>query len=435
MSPASSAPIDAANAQALERIFAARPFLTGVRPARELLPHLGDYTVLHAGPPLPWETMCGPLRGAILGALQYEGWAVHEAAAQAIVDAGKIAFRPCHSASAVGPMTGVITPSMPLLIVENRAYGNRAYTPLNEGLGKVLRFGANDASVLQRLRWLQEIAAPALHAALQRAGGLDLRVLMAQALLMGDEMHQRNVAATALLIRALVPHLVRATSSPAHLGMIADYLTGNEQFFLNVAMAAAKATMDAAVGIPGCTLVTAMARNGTTFGVRLSALGDRWFTAPALMPKGLYFPGFSAVDANPDMGDSAIVETLGVGAFAMTASPAVAQFVGVGGVAEARRYTEEMLEITLGRSPHLLLPTLDGLGVPTGIDVRRVVETGIVPWINTGIAHRQAGIGQIGAGVVQAPLACFVQALEAFAATWCADAACGTDARETSCAG
>jgi hypothetical protein len=418
MLAALTSPIETANAQALERIFAARPFLVDLRPARELLPQLGDYTVLHAGPPLPWDAMCGPLRGAILGALQYEGWASNEATAYALIAAGKITLRPCHSARAVGPMTGIITRSMPLLVVENRPFGNRAYTTLNEGLGKVLRFGANDASVLQRLRWLQEVAAPALRAALQRSGGVDLRVLMAQALLMGDEMHQRNVAATSLFVRTLVPHLVRAAPVPAQLGEITDYLTGNEQFFLNVAMAAAKATMDAAVGIPGCTLVTAMARNGTTFGVRLSTLGERWFTAPVLMPRGLYFPGFSAADANPDMGDSAIVETLGVGAFAMAASPAVAQFVGVGGLAEAQRFTEEMLEITVGRSPHLLLSTLDGLGVPTGIDVRRVVETGIVPWINTGIAHCQAGIGQIGAGVVQAPLACFIQALEAFARAW-----------------
>jgi hypothetical protein len=417
MSATMLSPIDAANTQALERIFAARPFLVGVRPARELLPQLGDYMVFHAGPPLAWDAMCGPMRGAVLGALQYEGWAVDATAAQALVDAGKIALQPCHHASAVGPMTGIITPSMPLLVVENRAFGNCAYTTLNEGLGKVLRFGANDASVLQRLHWLQQVVATALHAALQRAAGLDLRVLMAQALLMGDEMHQRNVAATSLCMRALMPHLVRATLVSECLGEITDYLASNDQFFLNVAMAAAKVTMDTAVGMPGCTLVTAMARNGTDFGVRLSALGERWFTAPAQMPRGLYFPGFSSADANADLGDSAIVETLGLGAFAMAASPAVAQFVGVGGLAEARRYTEEMLEITVGRHPHLLLPMLDGLGVPTGIDVRRVVETGIVPWINTGIAHRQAGIGQIGAGVVQAPLECFVQALEAFAAT------------------
>jgi hypothetical protein len=241
---------------------------------------------------------------------------------------------------------------------------------------------------------------------------------MAKALLMGDEMHQRNVAATSLLVREVMPHLVRAAQTSEYLGEITDYFTGNDQFFLNVAMAAAKATMDAASDIPGCTLVTAMARNGTDFGVRIGALGDRWFTAPVQMPKGLYFPGFSAQDANPDIGDSAIVEALGLGAFAMAASPAVANFVGVGGLAEARRYTEEMMEITAGRSPHLLLPTMEGLGVPTGIDMRRVVEVGIVPWINTGIAHRAAGVGQIGAGVAQAPLDCFVQALEAFADAW-----------------
>lgn len=410
--------IDAANAAALERIFASRPFLIGVRQAHEVLPGMDKHTVLHAGPPLQWEAMCGPLRGAILGVLQYEGWAADEAAAQALIDAGEITFRPCHSANAVGPMTGLITQSMPLMVVENREFGNRAYTTLNEGLGKVLRFGANDASVLQRLHWLQDVAGPALDAALQRAEGLDLRVMMAQALLMGDEMHQRNVAGTSLIARALIPHLVRAAPAPEHLGDITDYLTGNDQFFLNVAMVAAKATMDAATHIPGCTLVTAMARNGTNFGVRIGALGERWFTAPVEMPKGLYFPGFTAADANPDIGDSAIVETLGLGAFAMAASPAVAQFVGVGGFSQARRYTAEMEEITAGRSPHLLLATLDNQGVPCGIDIRQVVETGIVPWINTGIAHRQAGIGQIGAGVVQAPMDCFVQALEAFAETW-----------------
>lgn len=418
MALTSPTPIDAANAQALQRIYAARPYLVAIHPARELLPQLREYTVLHAGPPVAWEAMCGPMCGAILGAVVYEGWATELGAAQALVESGRISLQPCHSLSAVGPMAGIITPSMPLMVVENRAHGNRAYCTLNEGLGKVLRYGANDSSVLERLRWLQQVAAPALHAALQRAGGIDLRVIMAQALLMGDEMHQRNVAASALLVQSLLPHLVRTMPALEPLGALTEYLTGNQQFFLNAVMAAAKVTLDTAVEIPGCTLVTAMARNGTEFGIRVSALGKRWFTAPAPMPQGLYFPGFSATDVNPDMGDSAIVETLGLGAFAMIASPAVAQFVGVGGWAEARRYTEEMLEITAGRHPHLLLSTLDGLGVPTGIDVRKVVETDLLPWINTGIAHRQAGVGQIGAGVVQAPLACFVQALEAFAVAY-----------------
>src|SRR5215510_210172 len=418
MSLTSPSTIDAANEQALQRIYAARPYLVAVRPAHELLPELRADTILHAGPPVTWAAMCGPMHGAILGAVQYEGWAADLQSAQTLVESGRLRLQPCHSLSAVGPMTGVVTPSMPLMVVENREHGNRAYCTLNEGLGKVLRFGANDASVLERLGWLQQTVAPALHAALQRAGGIDLRVIIAQALLMGDEMHQRNTAASALLVQSLLPHLTRTVPAPEPLGAITEYLTGNLQFFLNAAMAAAKATMDTAIGLAGCTLVTAMARNGTEFGIRVSALGERWFTAPAPLPQGLYFPGFSATDVNPDMGDSAIVETLGLGAFAMIAAPAVAQFVGIGGWAEARRYTEEMLEITAGRHPHLLLPTLDGLGVPTGIDVRRVVETDIVPWINTGIAHRQAGVGQVGAGVVQAPLACFVQALEAFAAAY-----------------
>ncbi len=418
MSSEKKSRIETANEQALERIFASRPFLVDVRPARELLPQLTDHIVLHAGPPLGWESMCGPLRGAIIGVLQYEEWAADEAKAESLIEADKITFSPCHGVSGVGPMTGLITSSMPLMVVENREYGNRSYTTLNEGLGKVLRFGANDKSVLKRLKWLEEVAAPVLHTALKRAGGVDLRVMMSQALLMGDEMHQRNVAATSLFVRTLMPHLVRVPGISDHLGEITDYLTGNDQFFLNVAMAAAKVTMDAATGISGCTLVTAMARNGTDFGVRIGGLGDRWFTAPVQMPKGLYFPGFTAEDANPDIGDSAIIETLGLGAFAMAASPAVAKFVGAGGLAEARRYTEEMIEITFGRSPHLLLPAMDGLGVPTGIDVRRVVETGISPWINTGIAHREAGVGQIGAGVAKAPFDCFVQALEAFAAVW-----------------
>lgn len=418
MVTSATSPIDKANEQALERIFASRPFLTGVRPAAEVIAELGPHTILHAGPPLDWPAMCGPLRGAILGVLQYEGWAADEQAALSLIEAGKIIFRPCHSANAVGPMTGLITQSMPLMVVENRAYGNYAYTTLNEGLGKVLRFGANDASVIQRLHWLQATAGPALDAAVQHAQGIDLRILMAQALLMGDEMHQRNVAATSLFARTLMPHVVRVIDDTECLASLTDYLTGNDQFFLNLAMAAAKVSMDAASHIPACTLVTAMARNGTNFGIRVSALGERWFTAPVRMPEGLYFPGFSAADANPDIGDSAIVETLGLGAFAMAASPAVAQFVGVGGLAQARRFTEEMEEITVGRSPHLLLPTMDGQGVPTGIDIRQVIETGVVPWINTGIAHRQAGIGQIGAGVVQAPIDCFIDALETFADAW-----------------
>jgi hypothetical protein len=312
-------------------------------------------------------------------------------------------------------MTGLITRSMPVFVVENRVHGNRAHATINEGLGKVLRFGANDESVVARLRWLATEAGPLLGAALRAAGGLDLRALMAQALRMGDEMHQRNVAASSLLARALMPYLARVGGKHGAVARVAEFLAANDQFFLNIAMAAGKALADPAGGVPGSTLVTVMARNGTDFGIRVSGLGDRWWTAPVNTPVGLYFPGFGPEDANPDMGDSAIVETIALGGVAMAASPAVARFVGAGGMAEALATTEEMREICLGEHPYFLIPANDERGTPTGIDVRAVVETGLTPLINTGIAGRKAGTGQIGAGVVRAPLACFERALEALA--------------------
>jgi hypothetical protein len=408
--------IDAANQEGFRRILAAEPVLVDVRPAGEVLPGLTPASLLHAGPPVAWTEMCGPMQGAVVGALRYQGAAANEAEAIGLIEARGVAFDPCHHHDAVGPMTGIITARMPVLVVENRASGNRAFCTLNEGLGKVMRFGANDDSVIERLRWLERDFGPALGASVRAAGGIALKPLMAQALQMGDEMHQRNVAASSLFARLVAPRMARLDISRDVLGRCLDFLTGNDQFFLNLAMAAGKAIMDPVRNIPGCTLLTAMARNGTRFGVRVSGLGDRWFTAPSNMPQGLYFPGFTAADANPDMGDSAIVETMGLGAFAMAASPAVVKFLGAGTLADARRFSEEMYEITLGPNPAWPIPTLDDRGTPTGIDIRKVIETGILPVINTGIAHKKAGMGQVGAGVVRAPLDCFTQALEAFAA-------------------
>jgi hypothetical protein len=314
---------------------------------------------------------------------------------------------------AAGPMTGIVTPSMPVFVVENRAHDNRASATINEGLGKVLRFGANDDTVIERLRWLEHQAGPLLGAAIRATGGIDLRAIMSQALRMGDEMHQRNVAASALLGRILMPHVARAAAHTEDIARIAELMGGNDQFFLNLAMAAGKAGADPCLGIAGSTMVATMARNGTDFGIRVAGLGDRWFTAEVNVPRGLYFPGFGPEDANPDIGDSAIVETIGLGGFAMAASPSVVRFVGAGGLADAIRITEEMAEICLGEHPHFRIPTLDERGTPVGIDVCRVVETGIAPLINTGIAGRIPGTGQIGAGVVRAPLACFEAALAA----------------------
>lgn len=405
--------IKTANQTALQQLTEAQPFLVDCLPAAQAIGLTGK-NILHAGPPVAWEQACATVQSAICCAVRYEGWAPDDAAARELILRGDLQIGPCHHRAAVGPMTGIITPSMPVFVVENRAHGNRAYVTINEGLGRVLRFGANDASVVERLMWLAREAGPILGAAIRATGGIDLRALMAQAIRMGDEMHQRNVAASSLLARRLMGPLARADAAAEAIGRVADFIADNDQFFLNIAMAAGKASTDPCLGIQDSTMVTTMARNGTDFGIRVAGLGGRWFTAPVEMPKGLYFPGFDPEDANPDLGDSAIVETIGLGAFAMAASPAVVFFVGAGGLQNAVRATEEMSEICLGAHPHFRIPTLDDRGTPVGIDIRKVVETGITPMINTGIAGKKPGTGQIGAGVARAPLACFERALEAF---------------------
>ena len=405
--------VEAANALAIERMLAADPVLVDVRPAGEVIGGLGDRMILHAGPPIEWARMCGPMRGAVAGAIVLEGWAPTLEAATALAASGGVRFAPNHHFDAVGPMTGLTTRTMPVMVVENRAFGNRAYCTVNEGLGKVMRFGGNDEAVLDRLRWLASTLAPLLGDALRAGDGAPLKVLVARGLSMGDEMHQRNVACTSLLLRALAPALARATRDNALLGEVLEFVGGNDQFFLNVAMAMGKAIMDPVRGVAGASIVTVMSRNGTDFGVQLSGAGERWFTAPVEKPRGLYFPGFAADDANPDMGDSTIVETVGLGGFAMAASPAVAGFVGAGSASAALGATRAMYEITAARNPEWTIPALDFAGTPTGIDARKVVASGLAPTINTGIAHREPGVGQVGAGIVNAPLACFEQAVVA----------------------
>mgnify|MGYP001188099078 FL=1 len=407
--------ISEANSEAVKRILEAEPVLVDVVRASEAIPDLEEGMILHAGPPIDWDCMCGPMRGAVAGIAVFEGWAKNLSEAEHLAESGAFKLRPNHDYGAVGPMTGMTTLSQPVLVVENRSSGNRAYCTINEGLGKVMRFGGNDASVIKRLGWLRDKLGPAMGAALRSGKGIELKPLVARGLTMGDEMHQRNVGCSSLLLRALAPELSRNVNDRDELTEMLAFIGSNDQFFLNVAMVLGKAIMDPVRNIEGSSVVTAMSRNGTDFGIRVSGLGEEWFTAPVEMPEGLYFPGFSVEDANPDMGDSTIVETIGLGGFAMAASPAVAGFVGAGTPSSAADFTRIMGEITLTKNPEWTIPALDYQGVPTGIDIRLVVETGIVPTINTGIAHRKPGIGQVGAGVVKAPLECFEKALRSLA--------------------
>ena len=408
--------IEAANKIAFECFMSAQPVLRGIQPAKLAIPKFGERTLLHAGPPVEWQNMCGPMQGAIIGAILYEGWADDQEKARKLAASHNVTFAPCHHFGAVGPMAGIISPSMPVWIVKNTNGGNLSFSNLNEGLGKVLRFGANEPSVIKRLRWLEKTLAPAIDSALELLGGLELRPIIAQALHMGDECHNRNSAASSLLFKRLAPALLKTSVPQKDIATILEFIAGNDHFFLNISMAACKSMLDAAHSVPHSSLVTTMARNGVEFGIRVSGTGERWFTAPAPMVDGLFFPGYSSVDAAPDLGDSAITETAGIGGFAMGAAPAIVQFVG-GTPQDAIAYTLEMGNITMGIHSGFTLPSLNFSGSPAGIDARKVVDTGIAPVINTGIAHKDAGVGQVGAGITRAPLACFVQAVNALAKT------------------
>jgi hypothetical protein len=409
--------IDRANAEVLDRILAAQPVWVDVAPhASEAWPKMG-MSLLHAGPPIAWKDMCGPMRGAVIGAILYEKWAETPPEAEKLAESGTIRFAPCHEFGAVGPMTGIVSPSMPLFVVLNKSAGNYAYAPMMESGGaKTLRFGAFAPVVIEGLKFIEDVLAPCLKAAVRGIdGGLPLKPLMSQSLHMGDDVHNRNTAATLLLYRSVTESLLKSSIPLDVIHRTLSTIGADDMFFLSLSMAACKATMDAAHGVPFSSIVTAMARNGVDVGIRISGLNGKWFVGPADIPVGLFLPGFSEADANPDIGDSAITETAGLGAFAMAAAPAMVQFVG-GTPQDALRYSREMARLTIGRNPGFTLPMLDFVGAPVGIDVRKVVDEGMRPVINTATAHKAAGMGIIGAGVVQAPMKCFVDAVEELAA-------------------
>lgn len=404
--------IRSANEKALKRIQEAQPFLVGMGLAIEKIPGMKKNLILHAGPPVSWEKMCGPMKGGVIAALMYEGLASKEKDAEKLAASGKIKFEPCHDHSCVGPMAGIISASMPVFIVKNKKFGNFSYATMNEGLGKVLRYGAYSPDVIERLKWMESTLYPVLKKAVEYLGEIDLKSMVAQALHMGDEVHNRNRGGTSLLYRTLAPAIIK-TSSAEDAYACLEFINKNDHFFLNLSMAMSKASLDPAAGIKNSSLVYVMARNGTEFGVKVSSMGSKWFTGPAPVPDALFFAGYGKQDANPDIGDSAITETNGLGGFAIASAPAIVQFVG-GKASDSLKYTVKMYSITCGENLVYRIPALDFRGTPTGIDLLKVLKTGIMPFIDTGVAHKKPGVGQIGAGVVAAPKEPFLAAFMAF---------------------
>ncbi len=403
--------IDEANQKALEIILNGKPALVGMDIAINVIPGMKKNLILHSGPPITWDRMCGPTRGAIIGALIYEGLAKTPEESEKLAASGKIEYAPCHEHSSVGPMAGIISASMPVFIVKNETNGNLAFCTQNEGLGKVLRYGAFSDDVIEKLKWMEKVMYPILKSSIEKLGKIDIKNLIAQALHMGDEVHNRNRAGTSLLYRTLAPAIVETAPNKEDAIKVLNFINGNDHFFLNLSMPAAKCCLDAARNIPFSSIALVMARNGTDFGVQLAGTGDKWFVGEALVPDALFFPGYTKDDANPDIGDSAITETLGLGGFAIASAPAIVQFVG-GTASDAVQYTMDMYEITAGENNVYQIPYLNFRGTPTGIDIRKVIEKNITPFIDTGVAHKNPGVGQVGAGVLSAPMEPFKKAFE-----------------------
>jgi hypothetical protein len=405
--------IDKANEEVVSRIKAAEAKLVAVKKAVDVIPQMTKHTILHSGPPIAFDKMAGPMQGAIIGALMYEGLAKDQDEAIKLAQSGKITCDSAHHHQAVGPMAGIISASMPVHVLYNETHKNYSYCTINEGLGKVLRYGANSKEVLDRLKFMEETVMPVLNEAVELADGIDIKAIITQALHMGDECHNRNKASSALFLREVAGYIVSTSFSDEMKSGTLNFIKNNEHYFLNLSMPYCKLALDSARNTKHSTVVVAMSRNGVDFGIQL-AHSDKWFTAPANYVKGLMFPGFTEDDAAPDIGDSAITETCGIGGFAMGGAPAIVQFVG-GVVKQAYDYSKEMHEITTGKHQVFTLPPLDFMPTALGIDVLKVVETNILPIINTGMAHKEAGVGQVGAGLVNPPMACFEKALEDYA--------------------
>jgi hypothetical protein len=397
--------VHAANDEVLRRLNAATPVLTGLARCGDAVPGVGSRTVLHCGPALDWAAAGDPLRRSIAATVVAEGWTGDVAEVPRLVETGGVLLASANAHGTVLPMATAIGPSAPVFVVDNEVAGTRAFTAINQGPGQAPWLGVNTPDAVARLTTIRDVVAPVLRAALVSAGPIDLFGLVAQGLQMGDEVHMRSQATANLLWRTLLPHLVTVRSPD--LVEAVRVLSANHLFFLNLAMAAAKATLMAAYDVPDSSVVVGMSRNGTSFGIRLAGTGDAEFLAPApQVGSALYHAGFDEQDAAPDIGDSALLELVGLGGAAAAASPAVAAFLG-GSVQDAIATSAEMEMICVGSSSRFTLPLLEHRGSPLGVDARTVVETETTPAINTGILHVSDGAGQVGAGIARAPLECF----------------------------
>jgi hypothetical protein len=404
-----AARVDAANAEVFRRLDTAAAFWSTVATAADVLPGLEPHTLLHCGPAIEWSDVCDPLRRSMRAATVAEGWAADVVEADVLLRTGRIAIEPANPHATVLPMATALGPSMPVLVIDNEAAGTRAFSAINQGPGEVAWFGRETDVAIERLRFLRDVAGPLLETVIKTAGPVDVFAIAAQGVAMGDDVHMRTQASTNLLIRHLLPQLVAEGGRSAV--EFARYLSGNHLFFLNIAMAAAKSLTMWAEQVDDSSIVTTMARNGTTFGVRLAG-SPRWFIAEAPeIGDALYYSGFGPESSARDIGDSAVLELIGLGGPAAGGSPAVAAFLG-GTMADAVAVTEDMVDVCHGISSHFKLPTLDYRGTPVGVDARLVTKLGLTPKVNTGILHVSDGTGQVGAGVAAAPLACFTAATQ-----------------------
>ena len=404
-----AAAIDSANEEVVRRLNDGVPILQAIEQAADVVPGIGDRTVLHCGPAIDWSEMCDPLRRSVQAAIVAEGWTTNVADAAAAVASGDVALAPANEHRTVVPMATAIGPSAPVYVVANEAGSTEAYAPINQGSGQVAWFGVDTDEAIERLRFIRDSVGPVLAGAIASMDPIDTFSLASQGVPMGDDVHMRTQATTNLFLRDLLPHLVRSPHPAA--GEVASFLSGNHLMFLNIAMASAKALTLWAGEVPGSSIVTTMSRNGTAYGIRLSGNDEQWFLAPSPpVQDALYYPGQGPETSAPDIGDSAVLELVGLGGPAAANSPAVAGFLG-GRMTDAIAATRNMQRICAGESGRFRLPILDNVGTPVGVDVRRVVESGVTPAVNTGIVHASDGSGQVGAGVAWAPIECFVDAL------------------------